>query len=134
MLFSSLTSLHTSLFQGESAESLNQDGNGRLIEAWDQASRAWKKVLEVLENSGNEGDKLVLVVGHESTHVAMICHCLGLTPDYLDRFHLQTGSVSVVDFPDGPSGRGVVRCLNYTAHLGRWAIPVTRPDYKDEEY
>ena len=24
--------------------------------------------------------------------------------------------------------KGVVQCTNYTAHLGRWAVPVTRDD------
>lgn len=43
-----------------------------------------------------------------------------------------TGGVTIIDFPDGvvsPSGvPGVLRCLNYTAHLGRWAVPITRDD------
>ncbi|CAN6339645.1 unnamed protein product [Urochloa humidicola] len=43
-------------------------------------------------------------------------------------------SISVIDFPDGPKGRGVVRCTNYTAHLGRWSIPITRPTENDEEF
>lgn len=40
------------------------------------------------------------------------------------------GGVTVIDFPDGAAGgQGVVRCLNYSAHLGRWAVPITREDY-----
>jgi hypothetical protein len=27
--------------------------------------------------------------------------------------------VSIIDFPDGARNGGVMRCLNYTAHLGR---------------
>jgi hypothetical protein len=38
------------------------------------------------------------------------------------------GGVTILDFPDGPSAPGVVRCVNYTAHLGRWAVPITRDD------
>ncbi|CAO2143285.1 unnamed protein product [Urochloa humidicola] len=48
--------------------------------------------------------------------------------------HDNDGSISVIDFPDGPKGRGVVRCTNYTAHLGRWSIPITRPTENDEEF
>lgn len=37
--------------------------------------------------------------------------------------------MTVVDFPDKPGkSNGVVRCANYSAHLGRWAIPITRDD------
>jgi broad specificity phosphatase PhoE len=122
------------LLQGSTEDLTSTADKEKVSETWERAGQAWQKVLEILGKSEAEGDKVAAVVGHELTHVAMICHCLGLTSDYLDKFHLQTGSVSVVDFPDGPSGRGVVRCLNYTAHLGRWSIPVTRPSYTDEEY
>ena len=53
------------------------------------------------------------------------CACLRL-------FRTSSGSVTVLDFPyiseGGPLVAGVVRCTNYTAHLGRWAVPVTRDD------
>ena len=39
-----------------------------------------------------------------------------------------------VDLPDPERPTyGVVRCVNYTAHLGRWAIPVTREDLDSEK-
>ena len=47
-------------------------------------------------------------------------------------FRTSSGSITVLDFPyiseGGPQVAGVVRCTNYTAHLGRWAVPVTRDD------
>ncbi|WIA41410.1 hypothetical protein OEZ86_004993 [Tetradesmus obliquus] len=45
----------------------------------------------------------------------------------LGEFWYRTG-VSIIDFPDGARSGGVMRCLNYTAHLGRWAVPITRDD------
>lgn len=33
--------------------------------------------------------------------------------------------------PEAPT-YGIARCINYTAHLGRWAIPVTREDLDGE--
>nr|TKR83344.1 hypothetical protein D5086_0000268490 [Populus alba] len=51
-----------------------------------------------------------------------------------DHFHLDAGSISVLDFPDGPTGSGTIRCINYTAHLGRWSIPITRSTIDDEEF
>ena len=42
------------------------------------------------------------------------------------------GGVTIIDFPEKPTKtNGILRCSNYSAHLGRWAIPVTR-DNLDE--
>jgi probable phosphoglycerate mutase len=100
---------------------------------WERAEEAWGAVVNEVGNS-ESGERTVVVVSHPTVHVAMLAHCLGLTQAALGSFHLDTGSLSVVDFPDGAAGRGIVRCLNYTAHLGRWAVPVTRPALRDEDF
>lgn len=82
----------------------------------------------------SEPEKIVVTVGHPAMHIALMAHCLNLTKDWTASFHLDAGSISVVDFPDGPTGRGVIRCINYTAHLGRWSIPITRSTADDEEF
>lgn len=81
-----------------------------------------------------EQDKIVIVVGDPAIHIALMGHCLNLTKDWMGSFHLDAGSISVIDFPDGPASRGVIRCINYTAHLGRWSIPITRSTVDDEEF
>ncbi|CAA7397096.1 unnamed protein product [Spirodela intermedia] len=101
-------------------------------ELWDQSGRAWELVLKELA-AESEPERNVVAVGHPALHVALIGHCLGLTEAMMGSFHLDSGSISVIDFPDGPRGRGVVRCVNYTAHLGRWSIPVTRPTATNDE-
>lgn len=85
-------------------------------------------------DKGSESDNIVVAVGHPALHISMLGHCLNLTKEWLGSFHLDAGSISVVDFPDGDTRRGVVRCINYTAHLGRWSIPITRPTVDDEEF
>lgn len=103
---------------------------------WERAGCAWQSVLghaKELDVTSSQ-EKNVVVVGHEITHTAMLGHCLGLTSASIGSFHVDTGSLSVIDLPDGPSGKGVVRCLNYTAHLGRWAVPITRPTLADEDF
>ncbi|MCD7464195.1 2-carboxy-D-arabinitol-1-phosphatase [Datura stramonium] len=100
---------------------------------WDQSGKAWKHLLYEL-SKGSDQDNVVISVGHPALHIAMMGHCLNLTKEWLGSFHLNAGSISVIDFPDGPSGRGVIRCINYTAHLGRWSIPITRSTQADEEY
>ena len=107
--------------------------DGILTELWNQSKKAWQSLLHEL-SSDSETERNVVVVGHPAVHIALIAHCLNLTVEWMGSFHLDAGSVSVIDFPDGPSGRGVIRCMNYTAHLGRWSIPVTRATTNDEEF
>lgn len=68
----------------------------------------------------------------DSFFSGILCHCLDLGAAELSTFRTAGGSVTVVDFPDVAAGdqlrHGVVRCTNFTAHLGRWAVPVTRED------
>ena len=118
-------------------------GAESLSSLWERAGEAWQAVLNELGDTSATSDseepkeaqeRTVVVVSTATVHIAMLGHCLGLTQASLGSFHLDTGSLSVVDFPDGPFGKGIVRCLNYTAHLGRWAVPVTRPALADEDF
>lgn len=112
---------------------LKQQEDKVLTALWDQSGRAWQSLLDEL-SGGSEPEKVVAAVGHPVAHIALMGHCLGLTKEWMGSFHLDTGSISVIDFPDGPAGRGVIRCINYTAHLGRWSIPITRPTLDDEDF
>eukprot|EP00850_Spirogloea_muscicola_P010808 SM000065S20157 [mRNA] locus=s65:72480:76395:- [translate_table: standard] len=133
-------------------------GGEDLTSMWERAGRAWESSLAFLDKSNvpaiegedlqlllfpsavrevqdlHEKGRSLVVVGHELVHTAMLGHCLDLTQACVGSFHLDPGSVSVIDFPDGPTGKGVVRCLNYTAHLGRWSVPVTRPSSAEEDF
>ncbi|CAL4911610.1 unnamed protein product [Urochloa decumbens] len=101
---------------------------------WAQSKHAWQALLNELPDD-SESDRVVVAVGHPAIHLALICRCLDLPMEYMSSFHLDDGSISVIDFLDGPkSRRGIVRCTNYTAHLGRWSIPITRPTENDEEF
>ncbi|KAL5830913.1 hypothetical protein ACOSQ3_016331 [Xanthoceras sorbifolium] len=100
---------------------------------WNQSGKAWQILLTELSDE-SEPEKNVVVVGHPAVHIALMGHCLNLTKEWMGSFHLDAGSISVIDFPDGPSGRGTIRCINYTAHLGRWSIPITRSTVDDEEF
>ena len=100
---------------------------------WDQSEKAWQFLLNELANE-EEPEKVVVAVGDPAIHIALMGHCLNLTKEWLGSFHLDAGSISVIDFPDNPTGRGVIRCINYTAHLGRWSIPITRSTVGDEDF
>uniref|UniRef100_A0A9I9DN93 2-carboxy-D-arabinitol-1-phosphatase n=1 Tax=Cucumis melo TaxID=3656 RepID=A0A9I9DN93_CUCME len=112
---------------------LNKLNDGVITEVWNQSDEAWKSLLNEMADE-KEPEKIVVVVGHPAILLGLLGQCLNLTKDWIGSFHLDAGSISVLDFPDGPSRRGVVRCINYTAHMGRWSIPITRPTVDDEEF
>ncbi|XP_068659912.1 probable 2-carboxy-D-arabinitol-1-phosphatase [Aristolochia californica] len=112
---------------------VNNLGEKVLAERWDEVEKGWNSLLAELSDE-LEAEKNVVVVGHPVVHVALIGHCLNLSKECMESFQLDAGSISVIDFPEGPTGRGVIRCINYTAHLGRWSIPVTRPSVDDESF
>lgn len=61
-------------------------------------------------------------------HNAILCQSLDLPESKINLFRNDTGGVTILDYPDGPSGAAVVRAANYTAHLGRWAVPITQDE------
>ncbi|XP_065868470.1 probable 2-carboxy-D-arabinitol-1-phosphatase [Euphorbia lathyris] len=115
------------------ADFLNRFEDETLLALWDKSGRAWKSLLNELSDE-SEAEKTIVVVGHSTIHIAAMVHCLNLTKEWMGSFHLDAGSISVLDFPDGPAGKGVIRCINYTAHLGRWSIPITRSTVDDGEF
>ncbi|KAI5084478.1 hypothetical protein GOP47_0000647 [Adiantum capillus-veneris] len=109
------------------------EGGESISYFWNRAGCAWVAVLEhvkALEKTLTQ-DKNVVVVGHETMHTAMVGHCLGLTQASIGTFHVDTGSLSVIDLPDGPSGRGVddEDESNLTCHF--LILMNTGPDVKD---
>lgn len=94
---------------------------------WNRSGKAWESLLDELSDEESNPGNIMVVVGPPGAHISLIAQCLNLAKEWLGLFHLDAGSISVIDFPDGPSERGVIRCTNYTAHLGRWTIPITRP-------
>ncbi|KAG6778084.1 hypothetical protein POTOM_017929 [Populus tomentosa] len=112
---------------------LNRFEDEALSALWEQSGKAWQSLLNELSDE-SKPEKIVVAVGDPAIHIALMGHCLNLTADWMGSFHLDAGSISVLDFPDGPTGRGTIRCINYTAHLGRWSIPITRSTIDDEEF
>ncbi|KAL3701602.1 hypothetical protein R1sor_019624 [Riccia sorocarpa] len=100
---------------------------------WSRTAQGWDTLRRRLDGiqAQNGSNGCVVVVGHNMVNEAMLCHCLNLDESYFGCFRFDSGSISVIDFPDGASGKGVVRCLNYTSHLDRWAVPVTRRETRN---
>ncbi|KAL4182488.1 hypothetical protein AMTRI_Chr11g150340 [Amborella trichopoda] len=112
-------------------KSSEEEGASGLL--WEKAGNAWLSILTHLRDEP-ESENNILVVGQPLMNIALIGRCLNLRKDWMKHFHLDYGSISVLDFPDGPAGKGLIRCTNYTAHLGRWSVPVTRSASEDDDF
>ncbi|KAK3032663.1 hypothetical protein RJ639_034929 [Escallonia herrerae] len=106
-------------------EDLDVRNDGVLTVVWEKSGKVWKLLLDELSGESETGNTVV-AVADLAIHIALLGHCLNVTKEWMGSFHLDAGSISVLDFPEGPGGRGVIRCINYTAHLGRWSLPITR--------
>ena len=97
------------------------DDAENLLDFWQRTGVAWRQVHTAAKA---DGGSTVAVVAHAAVHAGLICHCLGLTERDLGRFRMSTAGVTVIEFPFSEEV-GVLRCHNFTAHLGRWAVPIT---------
>ncbi len=79
---------------------------------WERTRRAWSQILDGAE------DKTTLVVAHDAINKAILCLLTDLGPAAFWRFKQGNGAVTVIDYPDGVQGRGVLTTVNYTGHLG----------------
>lgn len=102
------------------------DGAETLDQVWQRAQSCWQHIIQAAQSGETGGPKNVVVVGHSVMTAAMLGHCLGLGQESMSLFKTDCGGITVVDFPREvtPAG-GVVQCINYTAHLGRWSVPIT---------
>lgn len=90
---------------------------------WEAAGEAYH---ELRAAAAAAGESVVVAVTHPALTVALTCRALGLPPAAATAMRVDAGSMTVLDFPDGVECTPVLRAHNYTAHLGSWAVPVTR--------
>ncbi|MCU0569689.1 MAG: histidine phosphatase family protein [Oculatellaceae cyanobacterium Prado106] len=89
-----------------------------LNQVWERAIAAWEKI--VASTSANPADSAitVLVVAHDAVNKAILCHLAGQGPEAFWSFKQGNGAVSVIDYPDGATGRPVIQAMNLTHHQG----------------
>jgi len=92
-----------------------------LQQVWERSAAAWQSILAAVENQAKTG----LVVAHDATNKALLCQILGLSPDHFWNFRQGNGAVSVIDYPQGPSGLPVLQAMNITSHLGGGVLDKT---------
>lgn len=109
-----------------SVEIVDQDStlvqNEPMSSVWNRAGAGWASALSKIQNDNGT----VVLVSHATITSAMLCRCLALSSEFVPRINLNHGSVSIVNFPDGPlGGPGIIETCNYTKHLEEgWSVPV----------
>ena len=85
-----------------------------LQQVWLRAVAAWQTILA---SAAAAGLKTGLVVAHDATNKALLCHVLGLEPEHFWSFRQGNGAVSAIDYPQGLTGLPVLQAMNITSHL-----------------
>ena len=82
---------------------------------------AWRSIVAAPEKQLKTG----IVVAHDATNKALLCHILGLGLGHFWNFRQGNGAVSVIDYPQGVAGVPVLQAMNITSHLGGGVLDQT---------
>jgi broad specificity phosphatase PhoE len=84
-----------------------------LQDVWERSLTTWQHIAASLASN-----ETALVVAHDAVNKTILCGLLGLGAADIWAIKQGNGGVSVIDYPEGASGRPVVAALNLTQHLG----------------
>jgi phosphoserine phosphatase len=87
-----------------------------VVSLYAQAKRFWQFLFS------QHPDGTLLLVGHSGINRALIGTALGLGPESYLALQQSNCGISVLNFPDGPTGAAQLESLNQTGHLGQ-ALP-----------
>lgn len=101
-------------------ETVQMPEGENLQQVWDRGVAAWNKI--VTDHSDTDTPQTGLVVAHDAINKVIICYLLGLKPDNFWNIKQGNCAVSVIDYPNGASGKPVVQAINITTHLGEGSV------------
>lgn len=99
-----------------SPERVQMPEGENLQQVWIRSIAAWKSILSSTPTQPGH-TTTVMVVAHDAVNKAILCHLLDWEPDKFWVFKQGNGSVTVIDYPNGATGRPAIRSLNITSHL-----------------
>ena len=99
----------------ETPETVQMPEGENLQQVWDRAIAAWDEIVATYANS--DTPQTGLVVAHDAINKVILCYLLGLKPDNFWNIKQGNGAVSVIDYPQGTSGKPVLQAINLTSHL-----------------
>jgi probable phosphoglycerate mutase len=89
-----------------------------LQQVWARSTAAWEAIVASTPLGTADRPTTVLVVAHDAVNKAILCHVVGQSPAQFWTFKQGNGAVSVIDYPQGKSGRAILQAMNITTHLG----------------
>lgn len=104
-------------------ETVQMPEGENLQQVWDRAIAAWQKIVE--QYSQSENPRTGIVVAHDAINKVIICSLLGLQPANFWNIKQGNGAVTVIDYPQGSSGKPVLQAINLTSHLSGGVIDKT---------
>ena len=104
----------------ERPETVQMPEGENLQQVWDRGVAAWNKIVAAHSNA--DTPQTGLVVAHDAINKVILCYLLGLKPDNFWNIKQGNGAVSVIDYPNGVSGKPVLQAINITTHLGGGSI------------
>ena len=99
----------------DAPETVQMPAGENLQQVWDRAIAAWHKIVEQYSNS--DSPLTGIVVAHDAINKVIICYLLGLKPANFWNIKQGNGAVTVIDYPQGASGKPVLQAINLTNHL-----------------
>lgn len=99
-------------------ETVQMPEGENLQQVWKRAITAWTDLLS--STPPNPGDRpyTTLVVAHDAVNKAILCYLAGQGPEHFWTFKQGNGSVTVIDYPHGVTGKPLLHAVNITTHLG----------------
>ena len=113
----------------ETPEAVQMPEGENLNQVWERASLAWQAILDNAVTPVDGEDlghpQTILVVAHDAVNKALLCQLVGLGPEHFWTFKQGNGSVSVIDYPHGTSGKPLIQSLNITSFISGGVLDKT---------
>lgn len=89
-----------------------------LQQVWERTIAAWNSMLHSTAANPDDRPTTVLVVAHDAVNKAILCYMVNKDPEFFWIFKQGNGAVTVIDYPQGVTGKPVIQAANITHHLG----------------
>ena len=107
----------------DAPETVQMPEGENLQHVWDRAISAWHKIVE--QHGNSERPLTGIVVAHDAINKVIVCYLLGLKPANFWNIKQGNGAVTVIDYPQGASGKPVLQAINLTSHLSGGVLDKT---------